>query len=58
MLSPFSPSGSDENDEKEEEDADDDDQVSNKIVIDLAPKITFFFWRKTYRILTFVRARV
>ena len=44
MLSPFSPSGSDENDEKEEEDADDDDdQVSNKIVIDLAPKITFFF---------------
>lgn len=42
MLSPFSPSGSDENDEKEE-DADDDDQVSNKIVIDLAPKITFFF---------------
>ena len=42
MLSPFSPSGSDENDEKEE-DADDDDQVSNKIVIDLAPKTTFFF---------------
>ena len=42
MLSPFSPSGSDENDEKKE-DADDDDQVSNKIVIDLAPKITFFF---------------
>ena len=42
-MSPFSPSGSDENDEKEEEDADDDDQVSNKIVIDLAPKITFFF---------------
>ena len=57
MLSPFSPSGSDENDEKEK-DADDDDQVSNKIVIDLAPKITFFFWRKTYRILTFVRAGV
>ena len=23
-------------------------KVSNKIVIDLAPKITFFFWRKTY----------